>query len=132
RWDQLESLLDEAGRRPEGLGGRRLLQLAALYRAAAADLVAARRRFPSSPLVQRLETLVRRGQALLYERASRRGNLLDFFADRYWQLLWDRRRVVAWSTVILLAPAILMASWARSAPEVVTGMVPPEFLWVTQ
>src|SRR5438132_1131152 len=33
-WDELESLLDRAGRRPERLGQEGILRLAALYRAA--------------------------------------------------------------------------------------------------
>lgn len=132
RWQELEELLEEAGRRPERLGGERLRRLAALYRAVAADLVAARRRFPDDPLVDRLERLVRTGQGLIYERTVRRGNLIDFFADGYWALVWERRRALALAVVFLLAPGVLMALWALSAPETVAGLVPVEFLWVTE
>ena len=132
RWGELESLMDEAGRRPERLGGERVRRLASLYRAAAADLVAARRRFPDDPIVDRLEHLVRRGQGLLYERSSRRGNLIDFFADRYWALIWERRRTVGLAALVLFAPAAVMILWALSAPETVTTLVPPEFRWVTE
>ncbi|HLU52516.1 MAG TPA: stage II sporulation protein M [Acidimicrobiia bacterium] len=132
RWAELEALLEEAGKRPESLGGPRVRRLAALYRAAAADLVAARRRFPTAPVADRLERLVRRGHGLIYERSSRRGNLVDFFADRYWRLLWERRRALGLAGALLAVPGVLMAAWALSAPEVVSGMVPPEFLWVTE
>lgn len=132
RWEELKALLDEAGRRPERLGGGRIRRLATLYRAATADLVAARRRFPDNPVVDRLENLVRRGQGLIYERSTRRGNLADFFADRYWSLLWERRRSLALAAAILIAPALIMALWALSAPETVAGIVPVEFLWVTE
>ncbi|HEX7098582.1 MAG TPA: stage II sporulation protein M [Acidimicrobiia bacterium] len=132
RWEELEALLDEAGKRPERLGGRRIRRLASLYRATAADLVAARRRFPNASVVDRLERLVRRGHGLIYERSSRRGNLADFLADRYWQLLWERRGALALSAALLVVPALLMAAWALTAPELVSGIVPPEFLWVTQ
>ena len=132
RWGELEQLLGEAGRRPESLGGPRIRRLAGLYRAAAADLVAARRRFPDDPIVDRLERLVRHGQGILYERSNRRANLVDFFTDRYWGLLWERRRSIALAGLILLVPAVLMAFWAVAAPDAVSVLVPPEFQWVTE
>ncbi len=132
RWRELEELLEEAGRRPERLGGERIRRLAALYRAVAADLVAARRHFPGDPLVDRLERLVRAGQGLIYERSNRRGNLIDFFADRYWVLLWERRRALALAGVVLFIPGVVMGLWAVSAPETVAGLVPVEFLWVME
>lgn len=132
RWDELEGLLDQAGRRPERLPGEQIRRLAALYRAAAADLVTARRRFPDDPVVDRLERLVRRGQGLIYERSNRRGNVIDFFADRYWGLLWQRRRAILLATAVLFVPGVLMGAWALASPETVTGVMPPEFLWVTE
>jgi uncharacterized membrane protein SpoIIM required for sporulation len=132
RWRRLEVLLDDAGRRPERLGGSRVRDLAALYRATAADLVAARRRFPDDPLVDRLERLVRSGQGLIYERSTRRGNLVDFFANGYWALIWERRRAVGLAALALVAPAAIMVLWALSAPETVSALVPPEFVWVTE
>ncbi|MFP3914585.1 MAG: stage II sporulation protein M [Actinomycetota bacterium] len=132
RWDEFGMLLAEAGRRPERLSGSQIRRLAALYRATAADLVAARRLHPHSPAVDRLEELVRRGQGMIYERTSRRGNLIDFFADRYWTMLWERRRPLALAAVLLLLPGVVMGMWAVSAPQVVAGLVPPQFLWVTE
>lgn len=132
RWDELARLLDQAGKRPERLGGESVRRLGALYRAAAADLVSARRRFPDDPVVERLERLVGRGQGLIYERSNRRGNLVDFFADRYWILLWERRRPLGLAALILIGPALLMVIWAQSAPETVAGLVPPQFLWVME
>jgi uncharacterized membrane protein SpoIIM required for sporulation len=132
RWGEYRALLEAAGKRPERLDGQEVRRLAGLYRAAAADLVAARRRFPDEPVVQYLEDLVKRGQGLIYERSARRGNLIDFFADRYWQLLWERRAPLALAGLILVGPALLMAQWALSAPEAVAGLVPPQFLWVTE
>jgi uncharacterized membrane protein SpoIIM required for sporulation len=130
RWAELEQLLDAAGRRPERLGGRKIRRLASLYRAAAADLVAARRRFPDDPVVDRLERLVRRGQGVIYERSTRRGNLIDFFADRYWALLWERRRALALAALVVAVPALLMILWAITSPDSVQSVVPPQFLWV--
>ncbi len=132
QWEELDGLIEAAGKRPERLDGARIRRLATLYRAAAADLAAARRRFPDSPVVDRLEERVRRGQALIYERPHRRGNLLDFFSDRYWQLLWERRRMILWAGACLLLPAAVMAIWALISPDAVSGLVPGEFLWVTE
>lgn len=131
RWSELEQLLDDAGRRPERLGGERVRRLAALYRAASADLVAARRRFPDDPLVERLERVVRRGQGVIYERTTRRGNLVDFFADRYWSLLWERRRALLLAALVVMFPALLMVVWALTSPDTVQSVVPTQFLWVT-
>lgn len=132
RWQELEGLLGSARRRPESLGPAGVRRLAALYRAAAADLVVARRRFPDDPAVDRLESLVRGGHGVVYERSERRGNLIEFFASGYWELLWERRRPLLLAVVILVLPAVLMATWALAAPEAVAGVVPPEFLWVTE
>lgn len=132
RWDEYEHLLDQAGKRPERLGGAGIRRLAALYRATTADLVAARQRFGEEAVVERLETLVRRGQGLIYERTARRGNLVDFFADRYWELLWRRRTPLALAALVLVGPALLMMQWALVSPEAVTGLVPTEFLWVAE
>lgn len=132
RWEELESLLERGGRRPERLGSEGVRRLATLYRAVAADLVAARRHFAADPLTDRLERLVMSAQAAVYSQPARRGNLVDFFADRYWLLLWERRRPLLLATAFLLAPAALAAAWALAAPETVAGLVPAEFLWVTE
>lgn len=132
RWDRLEQLLGSAGSRPERLSGADLRQLAALYRATAADLVAARQRFPGDALVERLERSVTRAQAIVYERAASRANLVDFFADGYWRLLWERRRPLGLAAIILIAPALVVLAWAVNSNEAVAGIVPAEFLWVTE
>ena len=46
--------------------------------------------------------------------------------------MWDRRRPLALAAVILLLPGLVMALWAMSSPDAVTGLVPPQFLWVTE
>lgn len=131
-WQRLELLLKSAGRRPERLSPSDLRELATLYRAAAADLATARRRFPADPVVAQLELLVGRGRALVYERAPRRANLLDLFADRYWLLLAERARPIGLAAAFLLVPGILAGLWASADPETMTTLLPIEFLWVTE
>jgi uncharacterized membrane protein SpoIIM required for sporulation len=131
-WQRLEMLLKSAGRRPERLAPGDVRELATLYRAAAADLATARRRFPADPVVRELEQLVGRGRGLVYERAARRVNLIDLFADRYWRLLAERSAPMLLAAAVLLAPALLAGLWASTDPETVAGLLPVEFLWVTE
>jgi uncharacterized membrane protein SpoIIM required for sporulation len=131
-WQRLEALLKAAGRRAERLGPEGVWELASLYRSVAADLATARRQFPGDPVVVRLEALVGAARPLIYERAHRRGNLLSFFADGYWIVLWERRRPLALAAALLLVPASLGAAWASVDPETVSSLVPVDFLWVVE
>lgn len=131
-WQRLELLLKSAGRRPERLPPADLRELARLYRAAAADLATARRRFPTDPVVRELELLVGRGRGLVYERAARRANLIDLFADRYWLLLAERAGPLALAAAVLLVPGLLAGMWASADPETMADLLPVEFLWVTE
>jgi hypothetical protein len=89
-WEELEAALRRAGDRPERLGRDGVRRLGTLYRAAAADLAFARRRFPGDPLVGRLEALVLRARATVYARSGRRASLVAFFTRGYWRRLAER------------------------------------------
>jgi len=132
RWGQLEALIAAAGKRPERLPVDEIRNLASGYRSVAADLAIARRNFPGDPLVGRLERMTLAARALVYERESRRQSLIGFFADGYWQLLWERRRALALSTLLLLGPGLAGALWGLSDPVAATALVPDGFLWVTE
>src|SRR5262245_40178207 len=86
-WEELEACLGRAGDRPGRLGRDGGRRLGTLYRAAAADLAFARRRFPGEPLVARLEALVLRARATVYARSGRRASAVAFFTRMYWQRL---------------------------------------------
>ena len=47
-WGELDALVRKAGNKPEKLGAAGVRRLGELYRAAAADLAFARRRFPAT------------------------------------------------------------------------------------
>jgi uncharacterized membrane protein SpoIIM required for sporulation len=126
-WHELERLVAEAGRRPERLGPRRVLRLGALYRASAADLATARRRFPGDPAVARLEALVGNARHLVYDTRGRRRSLLRFFATDYWRLIVERRRALAVSFVLVFGSAALATVWAVHDPAAATGVVPSAF-----
>ena len=57
-WNELDSLINEAGRRPEKLGAARVRRLGELYRATAADLALARSLWPAETVTARLEQRV--------------------------------------------------------------------------
>jgi uncharacterized membrane protein SpoIIM required for sporulation len=128
-WVRLEALLGRGagrrGRRRLGAGG--VLELAALYRGAAADLAYARRRFPGDPVVGRLEALVLRGRVAVYGRTGRRGSLRAFFARGYWRRLAERPGMVALAWALLLLPAAAGVAWGLADPGAAVGLVPAEF-----
>ena len=117
----------EASRRPERLGAERVLRLGALYRAAAADLATARRRFPHDPAVARLESLVGSARHLVYDTRTRRRSLVRFFVRDYWRLVAERPRPLLLSFGLLFGAAALGALWATRDPGAATGVIPEEF-----
>jgi uncharacterized membrane protein SpoIIM required for sporulation len=131
-WRELEELVRRARRRPERLGPEGVLRLGTGYRAAAADLALARRRFPGDPVVARLEQLVGRARHLVYAAPSRRVSAWQFFAHGYWRLVVERRRAVAVAAALLFAPALLAGAWALDDPGAAGGLVPPEYAAVTE
>lgn len=132
RWDELEGLIALARTRAERLGPEGVLRLAALYRAAAADLALARRAYPGDPVVGRLERLVTRSRALVYVGGGRRTGVVEFFADTYWRLIWERRRPLLLALLLLVAPAVFGFVWAMTDPERVAAGMPVGFLWVRE
>src|SRR3954468_6727768 len=97
-WEELHPSLRRAGDGPERLGRDGVRRLGALYRAAAADLAFARRRFPGEALTRRLEALVLRARAAVYARAGRRASFVEFFSRGYWRRLAER-------------PVLILVAW---------------------
>jgi uncharacterized membrane protein SpoIIM required for sporulation len=127
RWQELEKLVDSAGRRSRRLGSDDVLRLGSLYRAAAADLALARRRYPGDPAVLRLEELVGRARHLVYAAPSRRLSALRFLATDYWRLVAERPVALAVSALLLFGPAALAAGWAFDDPGAAGGLLPEEY-----
>jgi uncharacterized membrane protein SpoIIM required for sporulation len=132
RWGTLESLCREAGKRPERLGPTRVLELAGLYRAAAADLAYARRRYPGDPICAQLETLVSGARHVVYDAPNRRGSLRAFATRDYWKLVAERPwpLVIAWA--LMLIPGALCLVWALHDPAAADGLVPGTLRAVTR
>ena len=125
-WAELDGLLDRAGTKPERLGADGVTRLAALYRAAAADLALARRRFPRDPVTEALERRVGRARGLIYGAQERRYRARDFFATEYWRLVLERPRLLAFAWALFLGATGLAAIWAWRDPDAASRAFVPE------
>lgn len=126
-WTELEAALRRAGDRPEKLGRDGVRRLGELYRAAAADLAFARRRFPHDPLTGRLEALVLRARASVYARSGRRASLWSFLSRGYWRRLAERPVFIFAAWALLLLPGLAGAMWAVFDAPAAAGLIPSEF-----
>jgi uncharacterized membrane protein SpoIIM required for sporulation len=126
-WAELEGALRTAGDRPEKLGRDGVRRLGTLYRAAAADLAFARRRFPGEPLVARLEALVLRARATVYSRSGRRASMVSFFSRGYWRRLAERPMLVLVAWLLLAGPALAGGAWGAADPATAAGLIPAQF-----
>ncbi len=131
-WTELETLIDDAGSRPSRLGAGGVRRLGACYRAVAADLALARRRFPGDPVVARLERLVQRGRQSVYSYPSSRASVWEFFANGYWRRVRERKGVLAISLLCLAVPTLLGGYWAWRDPGPASGLAPGQYQSVTQ
>ena len=131
-WRELEQLLEHAGGRPSRLGADGVRRLGASYRASAADLAHARRRFPGDPVVTHLERLVQRGRQAVYNAPSSRGSVWDFFSTGYWRRVRERKVVLAIAFLCLAVPALLGGFWAWRDPGPASGLVPSQYQSVTE
>jgi uncharacterized membrane protein SpoIIM required for sporulation len=123
-WDELDTLLAAAKGRPERLGAEGTRRLGALYRAAAADLALARRRFPAEPAVPALEDLVRRAHAVVYGSRVRRDSALAFLTRGYWRRVRERPALLAVAALLLFTPGVVAGLWAWNEPGDAGGLIP--------
>jgi len=131
-WIELEALIDRVGRRPRRLGADGVRRLGECYRATAADLALARRRFPGDPVVVRLERLVHRGRHVVYNAPSSRTSVLGFFANGYWRRVRERKAMLAISFLCVAVPTLLGGYWAWRDPGPASGLAPSQYQSVTQ
>lgn len=126
-WRELDGLISEADGKAERLGAERVRRLGALYRATAADLALARRRFPRESVRRRLEQLTAEASGLIYRTRAERGSIREFFARTYWVRVAERPGAVLVAALLLAAPALLAALWAGTDPDAATRFIPAEF-----
>ena len=131
-WAELERAIVDARKKPERLGPDGARRLGSLYRSVAADLALARRRFAGDPVVGRLEELVGRARHLVYDSATRRRSVMDFFARDYWRLVASRPVPLIVAAVLLFGPWALSSYWALTDPGRASALVPPPYQSVTE
>ncbi len=123
-WDELDTLVREAGRRPERLGGERVRRMGRLYRAAAADLALVRTRWPADPLRTRLEALVTRARPVVYATARRRPGPWRFVTTGYYRDVAAARAPVGVAAGLLIAGVVLGWLWAAADPVAALATLP--------
>src|SRR5919198_1479681 len=126
-WEELGRLVASAGHRAEQLGPVGVRRLGATYRAAAADLALARRRWPGDPVTVRLEDLVGRSRHLVYASPSRSASLRQFLSRGYWRLVRERLGLVGLCWLLMIVPALLVGVWAASDPAAAGRFLPGQF-----
>jgi uncharacterized membrane protein SpoIIM required for sporulation len=131
-WNELEQLVDGSGNSPARLGAAGVLRLGACYRAVAADLAFARRRFPSDPVVARLERLTERGRHAVYNTTNARNSVREFVTRGYWRRVRERRALLVIALVCTALPTLLAGYWAWRDPGAASGLVPSAYQSVTQ
>jgi uncharacterized membrane protein SpoIIM required for sporulation len=131
-WTELEQLVDAAGTKPSRLGAEGVRRFGTCYRATAADLALARRRFPGDPLVARLDRLVQQSRQGVYSAPTSRTGVLDFFANGYWRRVRERKIFLLLSFLCLVVPTLLGGYWAWRDPGPASGLVPSQYQTVTQ
>jgi len=130
-WTQLDGLLDAAGGSPARLGADGVRRLGACYRATAADLAYARRRFPGDPIAVQLERLVGRGRQAVYNTSPRSATLREFVSHGYWRRVRERPVLLLFAIVCLMGPTLLAGYWAWRDPGPASGLVPDQYQSVT-
>lgn len=131
-WRELDELIASAKGRPQRLGPEELLRVGYLYRAAAADLAFARRRWPSEAVVGHLEGLVNRGRVLVYGAPPKNAGVKAFFARDYWLRIVERPTLLLVAAILLFVPLGLTAAWAASDPGAASNFVPEGYEQITQ
>jgi uncharacterized membrane protein SpoIIM required for sporulation len=130
-WNELEQLV-APGTSPARLGPDRVLRLGACYRAVAADLAFARRRFPSDPIVGRLEHLTQRGRHAVYDVQPSRNTMRAFVSHGYWRRVRERPALLVVAIACLALPTLLAGYWAWRDPGPASGLVPSAYQSVTE
>jgi uncharacterized membrane protein SpoIIM required for sporulation len=131
-WTELEQLVARGGNAPARLGPDGVLRLGSCYRAVAADLAYARRRFPSDPIVGRLEQLTQRGRHAVYNTTGARNTVREFASRGYWQRVRERPALLVIAIACLALPTLLAGYWAWRDPGPAGGLVPSQYQSVTE
>jgi uncharacterized membrane protein SpoIIM required for sporulation len=131
-WTELEQLVEGSGNSPARLGANGVLRLGSCYRAVAADLAFARRRFPGDPVVARLERLTEHGRHAVYNTTNSGNSVRAFVVHGYWRRVRERPALLVIALVCTALPMLLAGYWAWRDPGAASGLVPNTYQSVTQ
>ena len=131
-WTELDEVTQAARGKPERLPPGTILRLGDLYRAAAADLAYARRKWPRDPVVTRLDHLVGRARVIVYDTPPARRGVRAFFATEYWARICERPLALLLAAAILFVPLVLTAFWAAQDRGAAMNFIPEEFAAVVE
>ncbi|MET0727032.1 MAG: stage II sporulation protein M [Acidimicrobiales bacterium] len=121
-WNRLEQLV----RVPRhSMTPAQVEELVQLYQRTSAQLSHARTQRADAPLVARLTRLVANAAGTLYGTRSRsRAGFARFFTTSFPAAVWHARKFVAVSALLLLAPAVVVATWLASSDEALEASGP--------
>ena len=133
-WARLEDLLKRARRgRPGGLGPHEVMELAALYREATADLALARRDWPQERVALYLNGLVAQGHSVVYRRGGEvRRRLAEFYLRTLPRTYRESWRYLAASAALLFVPALIAFFVVLARPDLQYSVAPPAILQQVQ
>ena len=122
-WTRLEALCQAAERGGRRLGAPELDELVRLYQRASAHLSYARTYFGDPALVARLTNLVGRANAVVYGTRPRSLRVVGrFFTATFPAAVWQARRFVGVSAVILFLPAVVLGVWLAHSPKAIDAI----------
>ncbi len=128
QWDELDMLVRNGGSQPgRRLGSTGMRRLGDLYRSASGDLAVARRRWPTDPVVLRLERSVLQARASVYGSAKVTRAILDFFKRDFWRSVLERPAHLIAAALMLFGPAVVSGVWGEQAPDRAERFVPSQY-----
>ena len=124
-WDRLEALTARADRGIRRLDAAELEELVALYQRASTHLSLARTYAPDPGLLARLTGLVASAASVIYgTRARTLRTLGRFFTTTFPGAVWQLRRFVVVSALLLMVPALAVGLWLDTSPRAVEAAAP--------
>jgi uncharacterized membrane protein SpoIIM required for sporulation len=125
-WDELQALVDRAGRNQRSLGADDVALLVRRYQQAAADLARLQSGQPGSPLLHRLNDLVARAHAIVYRPARTPVRSLGrFLWTGYPRAVWDLRRLVVAAALFQVVIVVGGFVWGVTDPATAGSFLPP-------
>ncbi|MBW3605642.1 MAG: stage II sporulation protein M, partial [Actinobacteria bacterium] len=123
-WERLSELVAAAERR-RPLTAAQIDELVRLYERTSTHLSIARTRYGDPGLTADLTRRVGRARALIY--GSRTGTWRDvgaFVTDEFPAAVWHARHAILVAFLLFMVPAVLVAVWLATSPEVLNVALP--------